>query len=169
MPEIRHLRESDFADLVAIYNYYIENTPITFDLDLYTTESRMPWFEQFREGSRHVCLVATEAGRVLGYANSATFRTKAAYQTSVESSVYLHPEATAKGLGSALYQALFEYLGSQPVHRIYAGVTLPNEASIALHTRFGFENCGLFQEVGFKFEKFWDVQWLQKSLHQDTK
>jgi phosphinothricin acetyltransferase len=164
MPDIQYIRESDFADLVAIYNYYIEHTPITFDLDLYTVESRMPWFEQFREGSRHICLVASEQGRAVGYASSASFRSKAAYQTSVESSVYLYPDATGKNLGAALYQALFDYLATQPVHRVYAGITLPNDASLALHRRYGFEDCGLFQEVGYKFDQYWDVLWLQKSL-----
>ena len=164
MSEIRHLQPADYPELVSIYNYYIENTPITFDLEPYTIETRQPWFEQFATDSRYVCLVASDGGRVLGYANSSRFRPKAAYATSVEASVYLHPSATNRGLGTRLYRALFDYLGERSdVHRIYAGVTLPNDASIALHRRLGFQQCGLFKQVGYKFEQYWDVEWFEKS------
>ena len=168
MSEIRLINPADYPELVSIYNYYIENTPITFDLVPYTIESRTPWFEQFEPNSRYACFVAVEEGRVLGYANSSRFRPKAAYGTSVESSVYLHPDATGRGLGHRLYETLFDYLAQrQDVHKIYAGVTLPNDASTALHERVGFERCGLFKEVGYKFDQFWDVQWYEKlSQHQ---
>lgn len=164
MSEIRHLHPADYTDLVAIYNHYIEHTAITFDIEPYTVSTRTPWFEQFSPGTRHVCLVAEVNNRVVGYANSAKFRSKAAYATSVESSVYLHPEQMGSGLGSRLYGALFDYLGGQDVHRVYAGVTLPNDASVRLHERMGFAPCGLFREVGYKFEQFWDVQWFEKPL-----
>ena len=163
MPEIRLIKPPDYPELVSIYNYYIENTSITFDLEPYTIETRTPWFDQFIPGTRYACFVAAEDGRVLGYANSSQFRSKAAYGTSVEASIYLHPDATGRGLGIQLYETLFDYLGQRrDVHKIYAGVTLPNDASTALHERLGFERCGHFKEVGFKFDQFWDVQWYEK-------
>lgn len=163
MSEIRPIKPADYREIVSIYNYYIENTPTTFDLESFTVESRTAWFEQFDLNSRYVCFVAIDQGQVQGYANSSRFRAKAAYDTSVESSVYLHPEAQGRGLGGRLYGRLFDHLGQRKdVHKIYAAVTLPNDASIALHEKVGFEPCGLFKEVGFKFDQYWNVQWLEK-------
>ena len=158
---IRPLSDDDRPAIVDIYNHYIENTAITFDLAPYTVAGRSAWFEQF-DGHRWRCLVAEDAGKVIGYANSARFRTKAAYETSVEVSVYLHPEHTGRGTGRALYETLFETLADTNVHRAYAGVTLPNEPSLKLHTALRFEPCGTFKEVGFKFDRYWDVAWLEK-------
>ena len=149
MSEIRLIKPTDYPELVSIYNYYIENTPITFDLEPYILETRAPWFEQFEVNSRYVCFVAVEDERVLGYANSSRFRPKAAYGTSVESSVYLHPNATGRGLGHRLYEILFDYLAQrQDVHKIYAGVTLPNDASTALHERVGLSRVASLKRLG---------------------
>ena len=158
---IRPLSDDDRPAIVDIYNHYIENTAITFDLEPYTVASRLSWFEQF-DGRRWRCFVAEEAGGVIGYANSARFRTKAAYATSVEVSVYLHPEHTGRGTGRALYETLFETLAGTGVHRAYAGVTLPNAPSVKLHRALRFEPCGTFKEVGFKFDRYWDVAWFER-------
>lgn len=158
---VRPLEPRDHRAIVALYNHYIEHTPITFDLEPYTEESRAPWFAQF-DGDRWRCLVAEQAGTVIGYACSGQFRTKAAYASSVETSVYLHPDACGRGAGSALYEALFEVLEGTGVHRAYAGITQPNDASMRLHQRLGFKPCGTFREVGYKFDRYWDVAWLEK-------
>jgi|SRR5580704_2515684 phosphinothricin acetyltransferase len=159
---IRPATRADLPRLTEIYNYYIANTPITFDVDPYTVETRMPWFEEHSETGRHRLLVAEENGIVIGYASSGRFRSKAAYDPSVESSIYCAPEATGRGLGSKLYAALFEALDAEDINRIVAGVTIPNDASLALHRRFGFRAIGTFTEVGRKFGRFWDVSWLER-------
>jgi phosphinothricin acetyltransferase len=106
-----------------------------------------------------------EGGPVVGYATSSPYRPKAAYSTSVETSIYLAPDAGGRGIGSLLYTALFHALAGEDVHRAYAGVTLPNEASIRIHERFGFRKVGVYQEVGRKFGAYHDVVWLEKQLH----
>jgi phosphinothricin acetyltransferase len=156
---------ADLPPLTEIYNHYIRETAITFDLEPFTPEERRGWFDQFSsDGGAHRLLVGVQAGRVIGHACSHRFRPKGAYRTSVETSIYLAPDATGAGHGSRLYGALFEALAQSDLHRAYAGVTLPNEASIRLHTRFGFRSIGIYREVGFKFGRFWDVHWFEKDL-----
>lgn len=157
-------RRSDLAALTRIYNHYVENTHITFDLTPYTVEERSVWFGHYAERGRHRLLVAVEGDEVLGYATSGRFRDKAAYDPSVETTVYLAPEAVGRGAGSALYDALFTELAAEDVHRAFAGVALPNEASLALHRRFGFTEIGTFREVGRKFDTWWDVTWLERPV-----
>ena len=161
---IRHAVKDDVEKLTAIYNHYVEHTPITFDLEVKSVAQRMQWFEQFALTGRYQLLVAEQGNELLGYANSSQYRVKAAYQSSVESTIYLHQECHAKGVGSALYAALFEQLSKEDVHRVFAGVTLPNDASLGLHRKFGFTPIGTFGEVGYKFEKYWDVAWFEKPL-----
>ena len=158
-------RLSDLPALTRIYNHYVENTHITFDLVPYTAEQRREWFGHYAERGRHRLLVAVGDGdEMLGYATSGRFRDKAAYNPSVETTVYCAPEAVGRGAGSALYEALFAELATEDVHRAFAGVALPNDASLALHHRFGFTEIGTFREVGRKFDKWWDVTWLERPL-----
>ena len=164
---IRPVEEGDLADLTRIYNHYVSETAITFDLEPYTVEGRRPWLETFRADGPYRCFVAEVDGRPAGWACTLQFRTKAAYHRSVETSIYLDPKATGQGLGGRLYQALFDFLPETDVHLVLGGVTLPNPASLALHERFGFETVGVFREVGWKFERYWDVQWFQKTLRSE--
>jgi len=101
---------------------------------------------------------------VVGYVTSSRLRPKAAYATSIETSIYLAPEATGRGLGSELYAALFAAVAEEDLHRAYAGITLPNPASLALHRLCGFRSIGIYREVGRKFGKYWDVEWYEKPL-----
>lgn len=161
---IRRAQLSDLGQVVEIYNHYVINTAITFDIDPYTVETRRGWFEQFGDAGPHQLMVAEADGDIVGYAGTMPFRPKAAYAQSVETTVYLRGDAGGQGLGSRLYEALFATLEGAPVHRLLAGMTVPNQASDALHTKLGFEPCGLFREVGFKFDKYWDVQWYDRVL-----
>jgi phosphinothricin acetyltransferase len=161
---LRRGREADLADLVAIYNHYVRETAITFDVEPYTEEGRRPWLLEFAETGRHQLFVAERAGAVVGYACTRRFRDKAAYDTTLETSVYLAPDACGKGLGRALYERLFAALAGVDAHRLMAGITLPNEASVALHERFGFTPVGVMREVGRKFERYWDVLWMERGL-----
>jgi phosphinothricin acetyltransferase len=104
------------------------------------------------------------SGRAVGYASTSRFRTKAAYDTTVESSVYCRADLVRRGIGTALYQALFEMLKDEDINRIVAGVTLPNPASIALHERCGFRPVGTLSSVGRKFDRYWDVAWFERPL-----
>jgi phosphinothricin acetyltransferase len=159
---IRDARASDLPRLTAIYNHYVERTAITFDLEPYTVESRRPWFAQFAPRGRHRLLVAEADGEVIAYAGTHQFRTKAAYDTSVETTIYCAPEATGRGIGRALYEALFDAVRDEDINAFIAGITLPNEASVALHERFGFRPAGVMHAVGRKFDRFWDVGWYER-------
>lgn len=163
--QIRAAVIDDLAVLTDIYNYYIKNTAITFDIEPYSLDSRGVWFAQFASTGRHQLLVIEEAGVVLGYACSAQFKAKQAYETSVEVSVYLKPNTQGRGLGKALYSELFKRLEEEDVHRAYAGITLPNESSRIIHEKFGFVSAGLYREVGRKFNKYWDVEQFEKIIN----
>src|SRR5258705_3137282 len=162
MAEIRFrpAERADLARLTEIYNYYIVNTPVTFDVEPYTVERRETWFEQFGVG-RYRLLVAEGDAGVVGYAGTMRWRPKAAYDTTVETTIYCAPEAVGKGIGSRLYAALFEALRGEDVHRFVAGDTLPNLATGALHERLGFKVVGGVSEVGRKIGKYWDVCWTE--------
>jgi phosphinothricin acetyltransferase len=161
---IRPAVRGDLQRLTEIYNYYVVNTPVTFDIEPYTVERREAWFAQFGGSGRHRLLVAERDGTVLGYAGTTRFRPKAAYDTTAETTVYCAPEAVGKGIGSRLYAELFAGLKGEDVHRLVAGYALPNAATEALHRRFGFEVVGVFSENGRKFGKYWDVCWVEKKL-----
>jgi phosphinothricin acetyltransferase len=161
--QIRPATRADLARITEIYNYYVENTPVTFDVEAYTVEQREAWFAQFGATGRHRLLVAEEAGRVMGYAGTTRFRPKAAYETTVETTIYCSPEAVGKGVGRQLYANLFDVLKSEDIHRFVAGYALPNAASEALHRRFEFKKVGVFSENGRKFGKYWDVCWTERA------
>jgi phosphinothricin acetyltransferase len=108
--------------------------------------------------------VAEENGIVVGYAGSFLFRTRCAYEGTIETPVYCAPEAVGRGIGSALYRALFESLTGEDVHAAIAALGLPNEASVSLHERLGFQLVGVMHEVGRKFDRWWDVGWYEKRL-----
>lgn len=162
--EIRDARLDDLPRLTEIYNHYVTQTPITFDVEPFTVEDRRAWFDEHPAVGPHRLLVAIDDGVVAGYATSSSFRQKRAYETSVETSVYCAPEATGRRLGAALYERLFHVLKTEDVHRAYAGVALPNDASVSLHGRFDFRQIGIYQEVGCKFGRYWDVMWFEKRL-----
>jgi phosphinothricin acetyltransferase len=161
---IRAATPADVTRLTEIYNHYVIHTPVTFDLEPYTVERRIEWFGQFAPTGRHRLLVAEEDGIVIGYGGTIRFRAKAAYDTTVETTIYTAPEAVGKGIGKKLYAALFETLAGENVHRFVGGFTLPNAGSQRLHEYFGFKNVGVFSEVGYKFGKYWDVQWTERAL-----
>ena len=161
---IRRGAAADLRELTEIYNHYVRETAITFDVEPFEVDERRAWLEGFGETGRYQIFVAERDGRVLGYACSHRFRPKAAYDGSVETTVYLAPDALGEGIGARLYAALFDALASEPVHLALAGMTLPNPASLALHQRFGFTPVGVFREVGWKFGRHWDVQWFEKRM-----
>jgi len=162
---IREFRAEDIEALTDIYNWYISETTITFDLKTYTLQQRREkWLSHYALAGRHRLFVADRDGKAIGYASSSQLRVKAAYDPSVETSIYLEKGSHQQGIGSLLYERLFAQLKQEDVHRIYAGVTLPNEASLAFHKKFDFVEVGRFHEVGRKFGKYWDVAWLEKKM-----
>jgi phosphinothricin acetyltransferase len=166
--QIRHAVQGDLATLTDIYNHYVINTSVTFDLQPFTPEERLLWLDKFQPDSAHQCLVFEVNGQLAGYASSAQLRPKAAYDTSVECSIYLDPVMTGRGYGKPLYNQLLLNLQQHDVHRCYGIITLPNVASARLHEQLGFIEVGRLTEVGRKFGQYWDTLWVQKSLESAT-
>jgi len=162
-----HIRPATLADLPAItelINHYILNTQITFDLEPYTPAAREPWFHDHCDGKRYHVTVAEDEGIVLGYAATGAFRKKGAYDTTVEVSVACAPGAVGRGVGTRLYAGLFKSIADEDIHRLIAVIVPPNPASMALHERFGFRPAGTLTEAGRKFDRYWDVVFLERPL-----
>lgn len=160
---IRPGRTADLAAILEIYNHYVEHTVVTFDLAPATAASRRDWIDGF-DDDRHPLFVLEDGGRLLGYAYAGTLRTRPAYDRSVETTIYLAPDATGTGHGRRLYGHLLTHLEGTDVHRAYGGITDPNPASVALHEALGFRQVGRFSECGRKFDQWWDVLWLERSF-----
>lgn len=113
---------------------------------------------------RHAFLVAGRGGRVVGFAYGSPHRERAAYRWSCDVSVYVATDARASGVGRALYAVLLPRLAARGYQSVFAGATLPNDASIALHRAVGFEPVGTYRRVGYKFGGWHDVLWMQRDL-----
>jgi len=163
-PIIRAAVTGDVPRMTEIYNHYIVHTAISFDLEPFTVEQRKEWFGHYATSGRYRLFVAESDGLVLGYAASSLFRPKAAYETTVETTIVCAPEAVGLGLGGKLYGALFSALLDEDVHLAVAGITVPNRGSVELHERFGFTRSALLHEVGRKFDLYWDVAWYERRL-----
>ena len=156
---IRQVHLHDAVQIVEIYNYYILNEVATFEETIITAEE-MNWrIEEVI--TNFPWLVYESENQILGYAYATKWKGRSAYRHSVEVSVYLKHGESGKGIGSQLYTTLFEQLKKMNMHAIMGGVSLPNEASVALHEKFGFKKVAHFKEVGFKFGKWVDVGYWQ--------
>jgi phosphinothricin acetyltransferase len=159
---IRRGEAGDAAAINDIYNHYIRETAITFDIEEWALARREAWLAGFEGHPRHTLLVAEAAGRVTGFACTREYRPKAAYETTVETTIYLAPGEHRRGTGRRLYTALFAAVAGADIHSFVAGITLPNPASVGLHEAFGFRRLGTYHEVGRKFGRYWDVAWFER-------
>jgi len=160
---IRSANEEDAAELARIYNYYIDNTCVTFETETIgvgemvqrvadTIRIPLPW------------LIAEADGQMLGYAYASKWKGRCAYRFAVESTIYLDADKTGQGTGSKLYAALIEAIRLHSMRSVIGGISLPNDASIHLHERLGFKKVGHFERVGFKQDRWVDVGYWQLQL-----
>ena len=155
----------DAEAIRAIYRPHIEGSSVSFELETPRAEVIA---ERIRETQRYwVWLVAEQNGEIVGYAYGGQHRTRAAYDESVETSVYIHQGAVGRGVGRQLYTALFARLAELGYCQAYAGATLPNPASVAFHESMGFVVVGVFPKIGYKFGRFHDVIWLHRELREE--
>ncbi len=164
MPPIR-IRSATVADapvLLSIYGPLVETSAISFETVVPTTEEFARRIEKAVTGWGW--LVAELNGHCIGYACGSGHRERAAYRWSVEVSAYVDPDHHRRGVGRALYIELFKKLTERGFCNAYAGIALPNDASIALHRGVGFESIGIFKAVGRKFGRWHDVAWFQLNL-----
>ena len=161
---IRRADAGDIPALLNIYNYYVIHTPVNFDIEPRTLEQRREWFSEFSDRGKYQCFVAEEGGRVVGYACSSRFKEKAAYATTIETSIYCAQDRGRRGIGRRLYETLFEAVKGEDIHRAFGGITLPNAGSVGLHEAMGFRCIGTYTQIGRKFGKYWDVALYERAI-----
>ncbi len=159
---IRLATEQDAGEILAIYSYYVTDTSTSFEMDVPSLDEmrqrvvntlvKFPW------------LICEVQGGFAGYAYASTHRVRAAYQWAVDVSVYLNNRYHRKGIGRALYTALFALLRLQGYYNAYAGISLPNVGSVGLHEAMGFQPVGVYRSVGYKLGAWHDVGWWQLNL-----
>ncbi len=161
---IRPATRADGDAIARIYNHYVANTIITFEEDVVdgdemarrieaTADATLPW------------VVADDGTTITGYAYASPWKSRAAYRFAVETTVYVDPQHTGRGVGSALYDALFDLLRARgDIHAVIGGIALPNDASIALHERFAMVKVAHFREVGYKHGRWVDVAYWERLL-----
>lgn len=162
-------KASDAEEILNIYGPYIKNTAITFEYDV-------PSIEEFQDRiqtitSKYPWIVCRVNGEIAGYAYANQFRTRAAFNWAVESSIYISPNYHGRGIATMLYNKLMNLLSYQGFHHIYAFISMPNESSVALHNKLGFERIGLYENSGFKHGKWYSLLALNKQLkpsHEPT-
>lgn len=160
--QLRLAAPADVAAITEIYNEAIRTTTATFDTEPKSEEERQRWLES--HDSRHPVLVAEVNGVVAGWASISSWSDRPAYNDTAETSMYVKSEHRGQGIGRKLKQAVIEEARRQGFHTLIAGVAEGSDASLHLNESFGFEHVGTFREVGFKFGKLLDVQYLQLML-----
>lgn len=159
---IRMATVADAKDLLAIYEPYVLHTPITFE---YTIPSAEDFEERIRHTlSKYPYLVAIKGQEIVGYAYASAFKNRAAYDWSVETSIYIKQERHGYGIGKKLYEALEKILEQQHIINVNACITYPNLASIGFHEKLGYKIVGHFTKSGYKFSKWHDVVWMEKKI-----
>ena len=161
--EIRPAAITDADSMARIYNFYVVETTVSFEEEVVPAAEMTARLQEV-QGASLPWLVAARAGEVIGYAYAAKWKGRSAYRFSVEVSVYLAHGRGGRGIGSKLYRHLLAALPSHGIHAAIAVIALPNEASVALHEKFGFEKVAQLPEVGFKFNKWIDVGYWEKIL-----
>ena len=157
---IRIATETDLPQMLEIYNDIIINTTAVWQYDTHTLEMRQEWFKTKQEQGFPV-FVAEENGTIVGFSTYGTFRAWQGYKHTVENSVYVASNQRGKGIGKLLLPPLIEAAKQQGIHAIVAGIDAANDISIHLHKQFGFVEVAHFKEVGYKFDKWMDLKFLE--------
>jgi L-amino acid N-acyltransferase YncA len=161
---IRLACPADAGAIQAIYAPVVDHTPISFEALVPTVEEMRQRIEQTLK--TFPWLVYEDDIGILGYVYASQHRVRAGYQWSVDVSVYVHERSRRQGIGRKLYTSLFELLCRQGFYNVYAGITLPNPASVALHEAMGMEPVGVYEKVGYKLGAWHDVGWWQGQLQE---
>jgi Sortase and related acyltransferases len=160
------IKLEDTPEVLEIYKPYILSSATTFELEVTDIEQFALRAQKYSQ--QFPWLVAKDGDTIAGYAYAWTYRERAAYQWIVETSIYINKNYKKKGIGSTLYEVLFEILKLQQVHKAYALITLPNAASVGFHEKQGFRHFATFEKVGHKHGAWHDVGWWEKTLIEQT-
>jgi len=160
--KLRPARAGDLDAINAIYNYYVEHSTCTYQMEPCDKRERSAWFEE--HGAEHPVVVAETGGEVLGWAALFAYSERRGYRHTVADSVCVRSDSLRRGIGAALLEELIRLGKAAGRHSIIAAISADQEPSIALHRKFGFEQVGHLREVGHKFDKWLDVVWMQLIL-----
>lgn len=160
---IRNATEQDLEQILGIYNEVIMSTTAVYEYKPHTMEMRRDWFRTKQQQGFPV-FVAEEDGKIFGLSSIGPFRAWAAYRYTVENSIYVSAESRGKGIGKLLMPPLIRAAEELQMHTIVSGIDASNDASIRLHEYFGFKEVAHFKQVGFKFNKWLDLKFLQLTL-----
>ena len=160
MINVRQANENDLPAMLEIYNDIILNTTAVWHSDPHTIEMRREWYAIKKEQGYPI-FVAEENGKLTGFSTIGPFRPWAGYRFTVENSVYVAAGSRGQGIANLLMQPLIDAAKEMSLHAIVAGIEATNEASIALHNKFGFVEVAHFKEVGFKFNRWMDLKFLE--------
>lgn len=163
MVQTRKATEEDLQPILDIYNDAIIHTTSVFQYDVHTIEMRKEWFAQKQKDGFPV-FVAVENSVVVGFSTFGPFRAWQGYKYSVEHSIYIEKTQRGKGIGKLLMQPLIDEARKMKLHTIIAGIDADNKISIAFHKQFGFKEVGYIKEVGWKFERWLDLVFMQLIL-----
>lgn len=166
--EIRPVRPEDASQIADIYNHYIATSHATFEVEPISSGEILCRINAETD-SGYPFLVCLAAGEIVGYAYGHQFRARPAYRHSVEVSVYIKPGHDGKGIGTSIYAELFTEIKRADFHAIIAGISLPNDASVRLHEKFGMEKVAHFREVGRKFDRWIDVGYWELILDKPNR
>jgi phosphinothricin acetyltransferase len=158
--QIRDAVEADIDEITAIYNEVLTHTTAIYNDQPVTREDRLAWW-QARIGQGYPVVVATDGGRIAGFASFGDFRPWPGYRFTVEGTVHIQANVRGQGIGTELLKTIIERARTIGKHTMIAGVDSENAASLRFLERFGFERAGRLREVGFKFERFLDLVFLQ--------
>lgn len=160
---IRAAHNGDVQAIMEIYNYAIMHTTAVYDYEPHTIEMRQQWFDTKKQQGFPV-FVAEEGGEVIGFGSLGPFRAWAAYKYTVENAIYVKHDAQGKGIGRLLMEPLINASKELGIHTIVAGIDADNVVSIQLHKKFGFTEVAHFKQVGWKFDKWLDLKFMQLIL-----
>lgn len=163
MIKVREAKVEDLPRLLEIYNDIIVHTTAVYDYEPHTLEMRKQWWDT-KKAQGFPVFVAVDDEKILGFSSIGPFRAWAAYKFSVENSIYVASDMRGKGIGKLLMPPIIDAAKKLSLHTIIAGIDATNESSIRLHQSFGFEEVAHFKQVGWKFERWLDLKFLQLIL-----
>ena len=163
--KVRKAEVTDIESILDIVNYEITHTTVIYDYAEQTLEEQLAWFEE-KTNQEFPVIVAVKDGKVVGFGTYGYFRTKAAYKKTIEHSIYIAKDFRGFGIGHLLMEKLIQLAVNAGFHVMVGVIDASNTGSVEFHERFGFTVAGKFKEVGFKFDKWLDILFMQKMLHQ---
>lgn len=159
---LRTATEADLAAINDIYNHYVLHSTCTYQEEPEPLEGRQQWFRH--HGKQHPIIVAVADGKVVGWGSLSAYHERSAYRRTVENSVYVHHEQHRRGIGALLLRELIQRARQLGHHAIIAGIDAEQTASVAIHTKFGFQKVGHLKQIGYKFNRWLDVIYMELIL-----